>query len=217
MSISASMETLDAFETGEDLSISHAEALIQDPAPEVSERLRALADLERQTSVGEEVSYIVNANVNFTNVCVVDCDFCAFYRKPRDPAGDVLPREQLHLKLQELVKAGGTQVLLQGGHHPRLNLAWYQELLADIKTNFPLHVHGFSPPEIIHFTKVFKPSSWAVRMTPSHSSVVALRGEIISRTRCTRTSAPPPGMLSRPASCSAWITSRTDILKTLLK
>ena len=102
------------------------------------------------------VTYVVDRNVNYTNVCVVDCDFCAFYRKPRDPEGYVLSREQLHRKFQELVDAGGTQVLLQGGHHPRLDLAWYQELLADIKANFPLHIHGFSPPEIIHFSKVFK-------------------------------------------------------------
>jgi len=102
-------------------------------------------------------TYNIDRNVNYTNICTAVCDFCAFYRKPKDPEGYVLPREELLQKIAETVAVGGEQILLQGGLHPEFKLEWYEELLADIKRHFPrVNVHGFSPPELHHFTKVNK-------------------------------------------------------------
>jgi cyclic dehypoxanthinyl futalosine synthase len=102
-------------------------------------------------------TYNIDRNINYTNVCTAVCDFCAFYRKPGSPEGYVLPREELLQKIEETVELGGDQILMQGGLHPEFKLEWYEELLHDIKTRFPqVNVHGFSPPEIHHFTKVSK-------------------------------------------------------------
>jgi cyclic dehypoxanthinyl futalosine synthase len=100
-------------------------------------------------------TYNIDRNVNYTNICSAVCDFCAFYRRPKDPEGYVLDREVLLAKIQETVDLGGDQILMQGGMHPTLPLEWYEELLRDIKSRFPqVNVHGFSPPEIHAFTKV---------------------------------------------------------------
>jgi cyclic dehypoxanthinyl futalosine synthase len=102
-------------------------------------------------------TYNIDRNVNYTNICTAVCDFCAFYRKPKDPEGYVLDRDVLLEKIQETVDLGGDQILMQGGLHPEFKLEWYEELLQDIKRHFPqVNVHGFSPPEIHHFTKVSK-------------------------------------------------------------
>jgi len=102
-------------------------------------------------------TYNIDRNVNYTNVCTAVCDFCAFYRVPRHPEGYVLERDVLLGKIAETVAVGGDQILMQGGLHPTLTLEWYEDLLRDIKTHFPhVNVHGFSPPEIHHFTKVSK-------------------------------------------------------------
>lgn len=102
-------------------------------------------------------TYNIDRNINYTNVCTAVCDFCAFYRKPGSPEGYVLPREELLQKIEETVELGGDQILMQGGLHPEFKLEWYEQLLHDIKTRFPqVNVHGFSPPEIHHFTKVSK-------------------------------------------------------------
>lgn len=102
-------------------------------------------------------TYNIDRNINYTNICTAVCDFCAFYRSPKSDEGYVLPREELLQKIQETVDLGGEQILLQGGLHPKFKLDWYEELLQDIKRHFPkVNVHGFSPPEIYHFTKVNK-------------------------------------------------------------
>ncbi len=100
-------------------------------------------------------TYNIDRNINYTNVCTAVCDFCAFYRKPKHAEGYVLPREELLAKIRETVELGGDQILMQGGLHPDYDLAWYEELLHDIKSQFPqVNVHGFSPPELHHFTKI---------------------------------------------------------------
>lgn len=102
-------------------------------------------------------TYNIDRNINYTNVCTAVCDFCAFYRKPGHEEGYVLPREVLLEKIAETVQLGGDQILLQGGLHPEYKLEWYEEMLRDIRKQFPtVNVHGFSPPEIHHFTKVNK-------------------------------------------------------------
>ena len=102
-------------------------------------------------------TYNIDRNINYTNVCTAVCDFCAFYRPPKHAEGYVLDREVLLRKVEETVALGGDQILMQGGLHPTLPLEWYEDLLRDIKSHFPqVNVHGFSPPEIHHFTKVSK-------------------------------------------------------------
>lgn len=102
-------------------------------------------------------TYNIDRNINYTNICTAVCDFCAFYRTPKSGEGYVLPREELLQKIQETIELGGDQILMQGGLHPNFTLEWYEELLQDIKRRFPqVNVHGFSPPELHHFTKVNK-------------------------------------------------------------
>jgi len=102
-------------------------------------------------------TYNIDRNINYTNVCTAVCDFCAFYRPPKHAEGYVLDRDVLLAKIGETVALGGDQILLQGGLHPTLPLEWYEEMLRDIKHHYPaVNVHGFSPPEIHHFTKVSK-------------------------------------------------------------
>ena len=100
-------------------------------------------------------TYNIDRNINYTNICTAVCDFCAFYRSPKHEEGYVLERSELLEKIAETTKLGGDQILLQGGLHPKFKLDWYEEMLTDIKKHFPqLNIHGFSPPEIYHFTKV---------------------------------------------------------------
>lgn len=100
-------------------------------------------------------TYNIDRNINYTNICTAVCDFCAFYRGPKHEEGYVLEREELLKKIEETVALGGDQILLQGGLHPKFKLDWYEEMLSDIKSRFPeVNVHGFSPPEIHHFTKL---------------------------------------------------------------
>ena len=100
-------------------------------------------------------TYNIDRNINYTNICTAVCDFCAFYRGPKSEEGYVLPRKELLQKVKETVELGGNQILMQGGLHPKFKLDWYEELLNDIRSNFPsINIHGFSPPEIHHFTKV---------------------------------------------------------------
>lgn len=102
-------------------------------------------------------TYNVDRNINYTNICTAVCDFCAFYRTPKSEEGYVLSREELLEKVRETVELGGNQILMQGGLHPKFTLEWYEELLRDIKSSFPeVNIHGFSPPELHHFTKVNK-------------------------------------------------------------
>ncbi|MFN9714016.1 MAG: cyclic dehypoxanthinyl futalosine synthase [Planctomycetota bacterium] len=102
-------------------------------------------------------TYNIDRNINYTNICTAVCDFCAFYRSPKSSEGYVLPRGVLLAKIQETVELGGDQILMQGGLHPHFTLDWYEELLLDIKTHYPnVNIHGFSPPELHHFTKVNK-------------------------------------------------------------
>jgi cyclic dehypoxanthinyl futalosine synthase len=92
------------------------------------------------------VTYVVDRNINYTNICISGCRFCAFFESPGK--GYVISRQALHEKIRETLDLGGTQILLQGGMNPDLDLDYYTDLLKDIKNNFDIHIHGFSPPEI---------------------------------------------------------------------
>jgi len=128
------------------------------------EELGALADRRRQLSKqkaydgrGDEiVTYIVDRNVNYTNVCNVYCKFCAFYRTEKDDDSYVITFDEMDRKIEETIALGGTQILMQGGHHPKLTKQWYLDLLTHIKGRFPqINIHGFSPSEFVHFREVF--------------------------------------------------------------
>ncbi len=100
------------------------------------------------------VTYVVDRNINYTNICISGCKFCAFYKPPGSPEGYVLSLEELGKKIEETIALGGYQILLQGGLNPDLPFEFYEEMLNFIKTNYPqIHVHGFSPPEIVFFSK----------------------------------------------------------------
>ena len=100
------------------------------------------------------VTFVIDRNVNYTNFCITDCDFCAFYRRPMDPEGYVLPKSVIFRKIEETLDLGGTALLLQGGHHPNLRIEWYEDLFSDIKSRYPVHLHALSPSEILHIANV---------------------------------------------------------------
>ena len=129
------------------------------------EELGALADRRRQLARAgayegrgnQIVTYIVDRNINYTNVCNVYCKFCAFYRTEKDADAYVISLSEIDQKIEETIALGGTQILMQGGHHPKLTKQWYLDLLSHIKTRFPqVNIHGFSPSEFVHFRQVFQ-------------------------------------------------------------
>ena len=118
--------------------------------------LGRLADAERwRLHPDNVVTYIIDRNINYTNVCVADCQFCAFYRRPKDPTGYVLSYEEIGTKIDECKAIGGVQILLQGGHNPYIPFEWYLELMRYIKRHHPIHIHGFSPSEVVFFSERF--------------------------------------------------------------
>lgn len=115
-------------------------------------RLGHLAHMVRMAKNPEPVvTYVVDRNINYSNICVCGCRFCAFYRAPGHAEGYVLGKEELAQKIEETLALGGTQILLQGGHHPHLPLSFYEDMLHFIKARYPIHIHAFSPPEIVFF------------------------------------------------------------------
>ncbi len=115
--------------------------------------------IRERINPGKTVTYIVDRNINPTNVCVTRCGFCAFYRLPKHDEGYVQTREAIFGKIDELLAVGGIQILLQGGHHPTLQTNWFADLFRDIKGHYPdLWIHGMSPPEIVHLAHLEKRS-----------------------------------------------------------
>jgi cyclic dehypoxanthinyl futalosine synthase len=123
----------------------------------LAHRRRQLARAAAHGGRGNEiVTYIVDRNVNYTNVCNVYCKFCAFYRVEAYDDAYVITFDEMDRKIEETLALGGTQILMQGGHHPKLSLQWYLDLLSHIRSRFPqVNIHGFSPSEFIHFRDVF--------------------------------------------------------------
>lgn len=145
---------------GERISAAQALELYARPLETLGALANARRDLAKAASYNnrgrEIVTYIIDRNINYTNVCNVYCKFCAFYRTEKDEDHYVLSREQLDQKLEELSAAGGVQILMQGGHHPKLSFDWYLDLLGHIREKYPhINIHGFSPPELQHFAQLF--------------------------------------------------------------
>src|SRR3979409_1817446 len=145
---------------GERISPADALELYRWPLEELgvlaNERRRQAKRLSYNGDGNEIVTYIVDRNINYTNVCNVYCKFCAFYRTEKDDDHYVISLEQLDQKLDELSAVGGVQILMQGGHHPKLGFEWYINLLRHIREKYPhINIHGFSPPEFQHFAQLF--------------------------------------------------------------
>src|SRR5439155_5459060 len=101
-------------------------------------------------------TYVIDRNINYTNICTAHCTFCAFRRDHEDTDSYTLSFEQIGDKIRELIAIGGTQILMQGGMNERLPIEWYEDLLRYIKSSFPsIHIHAFSPPEFIEFERFF--------------------------------------------------------------
>jgi cyclic dehypoxanthinyl futalosine synthase len=116
----------------------------------------SLADqVRRRLHPARRVTFVVDRNVNYSNVCLAGCSFCAFYRAPGAEGGYLLSHEQILPKVAELAAQGGTQLLLQGGLHPELSIDWFEELFRRIRRSFPtVQIHSLSPAEIVHIAKV---------------------------------------------------------------
>jgi cyclic dehypoxanthinyl futalosine synthase len=102
----------------------------------------------------ERITFIVDRNLNYTNVCYTDCEFCAFYRSPGDAReGYLLPKPVIFKKIEETLALGGTGLLMQGGHHPDLGVDYYEDLFRSIKARYKIHLHALSPSEVQHIAR----------------------------------------------------------------
>ncbi len=145
---------------GERITEAEAVELAQLPLQQLgvlSDRRRQLAKADDYDGQGNGiVTYILDRNINYTNVCNVYCKFCAFWRTEKQEGAYVISHDEIDKKIEETVALGGTQILMQGGHHPKLNKQWYLDLLGHIRDKFPeINIHAFSPSEFIHFRDVF--------------------------------------------------------------
>ncbi|MBS4025608.1 MAG: dehypoxanthine futalosine cyclase [Clostridia bacterium] len=116
----------------------------------------AANEVKKRIHSDDIVTFVIDRNINYTNICEVKCRFCAFYREQGHSDAYVLSKEEIFHKIQETVEVGGTQILMQGGIHPGLGLDYYLDLLASIKKRFHIHIHSFSPPEIWHMAQMSK-------------------------------------------------------------
>jgi cyclic dehypoxanthinyl futalosine synthase len=115
---------------------------------------RAASEIRNRLTDPTRVTFIVDRNVNYTNICVTDCDFCAFYRRPGDQReGYLLPKPVIYKKIEETLAIGGTGLLMQGGHHPDLGVDYYEDLFRSIKARYKIHLHALSPPEVQHIAR----------------------------------------------------------------
>jgi cyclic dehypoxanthinyl futalosine synthase len=144
---------LEKAEAGERLDEGDAEALL------ASRQLlpvgRAAAAARQRKVPGGDVTYVVDRNINYTNICITGCDFCAFHRPLGSSEGYLLSDEEIYTKIEETIELGGTGIMMQGGLHPKLDIDYYCGLFAGIKQRFPdITIHSLSPPEVHHIAQV---------------------------------------------------------------
>jgi cyclic dehypoxanthinyl futalosine synthase len=152
-------EILDRVRQGERITDSDAVHLLE--SKDLVSIGRTADELRARRTDADRVTFIIDRNLNYTNVCVTDCDFCAFYRRPGDRAeGYLLPKPVIFKKIEETLAIGGTGVLMQGGHHPDLAIDYYEDLFRSIKSRYPIHLHALSPPEIEHIARRSKLTLW---------------------------------------------------------
>jgi len=146
-------EILQRVLAGEELSVDEGERLLRAEGEELR-RLVQAADEVRRRKVGDIVTYVVNRNINFTNICTGSCKFCAFRRSLDDPDAYVLTPEQISGKVREALKFGATEVCIQGGLHPEFRLEDYLAILRAVRSvSESVHIHAFSPAELDHIAK----------------------------------------------------------------
>jgi len=176
--------------------LSHADALRLYKEADLFSLAMAADAVRRRKSAPEVVTYIVDRNVNYTNVCTTSCRFCAFYRPPGHEEGYTLSREVLGKKLAEVVAAGGVQILLQGGLNPELRIEWYEDLFRWIKATYGLGLHALSPEEILHIAQLESLSVEAVLRRLRAAGLDSVPGggaeilvdrvrRVIAKTKCT--------------------------------
>jgi len=135
--------------------LTEKEALELVKSTDLKELGRLATERKNELHPDNIVSFIVDRNINYTNICWVDCGFCAFYRHINDDDAYVLSFEEIGKKIEELLEIGGTQILFQGGVHPKLKIEWYEELVEWISINYPtVTIHGFSAVEIDYIAKI---------------------------------------------------------------
>ncbi len=145
-------EVLEKALSGERISDEDAIALLR--SRDLVSVGRAANEIRSRMTDPSRVTFIVDRNLNYTNVCVTDCDFCAFYRRPGDQReGYLLPKPVIFKKIEETIAIGGTGLLMQGGHHPDLGIDYYEDLFRSIKARYKIHLHALSPPEIQHIAR----------------------------------------------------------------
>jgi len=111
-------------------------------------------ELRNRKNAPDRVTFVIDRNLNYSNVCYTDCNFCAFYRKPGDTReGYTLPKPVIFKKIEETLALGGTALLMQGGHNPDLGMDWYEDLFRSIKARYPIHLHALSPSEVQHIAR----------------------------------------------------------------
>ncbi len=139
---------------GERLQPADADVLLR--SKELQRIGGAANRMRRKKHPNDVVSFLIDRNINYTNVCVARCTFCNFYRKPKHHEGYILPHERIFRKIEETLEQGGTGILMQGGMHPDLKIDYYEDLLRSIRERFDIHLHCFSPPEIVVLAKLSK-------------------------------------------------------------
>ena len=137
-------EVLDKALSGERISDDDARTLLG--SRELVAIGRVAHELRCRRTPADRVTFVVDRNLNYTNICYTDCNFCAFYRRPGDTReGYTLPRPVIYKKIEETLAMGGTALLMQGGHNPELGIDWYEDLFRSIKARYPIHLHALSP------------------------------------------------------------------------
>jgi cyclic dehypoxanthinyl futalosine synthase len=150
--MSAVRDVLDRALSGE--RISDDDALVLLRSRELVPIGRAADELRGRKTDPSRVTFIIDRNLNYTNICYTDCDFCAFYRRPGDRReGYLLPKQVIFKKIEETIALGGTGLLMQGGHHPDLGIDYYEDLFRSIKARYRIHLHALSPPEVQHIAR----------------------------------------------------------------
>jgi cyclic dehypoxanthinyl futalosine synthase len=145
-------DALDRARSGERISDEDALTLLR--SRELVPIGRAADEIRGRMTDPSRVTFIIDRNVNYTNVCYTDCDFCAFYRRPGDlREGYLLPKPIIFKKIEETLALGGTGLLMQGGHHPDLGIDYYEDLFRSIKSRYRVHLHALSPSEVQHVAR----------------------------------------------------------------
>ena len=109
--------------------------------------------VRRRLHPGDEVTFVVDRNINYTDYCLSGCRFCAFYKQPGSGEGYLLSEAEIHRKIEETLALGGTAIMMQGGLHPDLEIGWYEQVFRGIKERYQVHIHSLSPPEVVHIAR----------------------------------------------------------------